>query len=200
MYPYLNYILAGYVLLYFIVLMILPTLIVGRKIGINPIVLSATDDAHGLIAQYFMICMVAVGVYVLLYAVYPACHGYFLPVTYLQGDILTGCGLAVLAFSLIWTSISQANMQSSWRVGIDKKHKTTLVTTGIFRFSRNPIYLGMIASFIGLFLVTPDTFTLIIVVIGNVLVQIQVRLEEDFLYKEHGQDYLAYRRNTRRFI
>jgi protein-S-isoprenylcysteine O-methyltransferase Ste14 len=58
----------------------------------------------------------------------------------------------------------------------------------------------MIATILGLFLVTPNAFTLLLVVIGYVLIQIQVRLEEEFLYKMHGQTYLEYKNSVRRFI
>ena len=200
MHQYLKFIVPGYVLIYAIVLLALPALVVGKKIGKSPVVLSATDDAHGLIAQYFKLCMIMVGVYALCILFIPDWERYFLPIIYLENDLLALSGLIILALSLLWTSASQIAMSTSWRVGIDQQQKTALVTSGIFRYSRNPIYLGMIASFIGLLLITPNAFTLIIVLIGNILIQIQVRLEEDFLYRSHGQDYLAYKSTTRRFI
>ena len=38
--------------------------------------------------------------------------------------------------------ISVICMKDSWRVGIPNKDKTKLVTTGIYRFSRSPAFLG----------------------------------------------------------
>ena len=197
---YLTFILPGYIVFYLLVLLVVPTLIVYRRIGKSPVVLSASDDAHGLIAKYFLVWMVLASIYIVLFTVYPAGYKYFMPMSYMENNILIICGLAILAVSLIWTSAAQINMQSSWRVGIDEKQKTELVNTGIFHFSRNPIYLGMIVSVLGLFLVTPNAFTLILVVLGYVLIQIQVRLEEEFLYKMHGQGYLDYKNSVRRFI
>ena len=200
MHPYLKFILPAYMLLYFVLLLIMPALIVGKKIGKNPVVISATDDAHGLIAKYFSLCLVSGGFYVVLFAMLPTCYAYLLPISYLESDSIIITGLLILVFSLVWTAASQINMQASWRVGIDNKQKTALVTEGIFRFSRNPIYLGMIASFVGLFLITPNAFTLIILIVGNILIQIQVRLEEEFLYRMHGRPYLDYKKAVRRFI
>jgi protein-S-isoprenylcysteine O-methyltransferase Ste14 len=91
-------------------------------------------------------------------------------------------------------------MKKSWRVGIDEQQKTELVTTGIFSYSRNPIYAGMLASVIGLFMVTPNGFTLLLMVAGYLLIQVQVRVEEDFLLKMHGQLYTNYKASVRRFV
>jgi protein-S-isoprenylcysteine O-methyltransferase Ste14 len=197
---YLKFILPAYLMVYFIVLLLIPAAVVGRKIGKSPLILSASDDAHGLIAKYFLVWLILAGVYVAVFSLYPASYPYFLPMTYMESDILRISGLAILFISLVWTSAAQINMQASWRVGIDEKQKTELVRTGIFRFSRNPIYLGMIISTVGLFLVTPNGFTLLLAVLGYVLVQIQVRLEEEFLYKMHGPDYINYKKSVRRFI
>ena len=72
-------------------------------------------------------------------------------------------------------------MGESWRIGVDNEHKTKLVHTGVFSISRNPIYLGMMVTLIGLFLVIPNAVTLLIFVLGVVVINIQVRLEEEYL-------------------
>ena len=197
---YLTFILPVYIVIYFLLLLVIPAVIVRKKIGKSPVVLSASDDAHGLIAKYFGAWMILASIYIILYVVHPASYTCFLPMSYLGSDALVISGLIVMIVSLLWTSAAQINMQASWRVGIDEKQKTELVSTGIFHFSRNPIYLGMIVSVVGLFLVTPNAFTMMLVVLGYVLIQIQVRLEEEFLYKMHGQTYLEYKNSVRRFI
>ena len=52
----------------------------------------------------------------------------------------------------------------SWRIGIDEKHQTALVKTGVFGFSRNPIFLGMMITLAGVFLVIPNVLTLLALV------------------------------------
>ena len=88
----------------------------------------------------------------------------------------------------------------SWRISIDDAHTTRLVNTGMFGISRNPIFLGMIVTLIGLFLVMPNAFTLLVVVLGVVVINIQVRLEEEFLQTTHGDEYAGYMRRVRRWI
>jgi protein-S-isoprenylcysteine O-methyltransferase Ste14 len=58
----------------------------------------------------------------------------------------------------------------------------------------------MILSLVGLFFTTPNTLTLIFLILGYVLIQIQIRLEEEFLTKEHGQAYIGYKQKVRRLI
>lgn len=55
-------------------------------------------------------------------------------------------------------------------------------------------------TLLGLFLVIPNAVTLLVVGLGVVLIQIQVRLEEEFLAKTHGEQYAKYRRDVRRWL
>jgi protein-S-isoprenylcysteine O-methyltransferase Ste14 len=53
---------------------------------------------------------------------------------------------------------------------------------------------------VGLFLVTPNALTALFLILGYVLIQIQIRLEEEFLGKEQGQAYINYKQKVRRLI
>jgi protein-S-isoprenylcysteine O-methyltransferase Ste14 len=96
--------------------------------------------------------------------------------------------------------VAQAQMGESWRIGIDEERRTPLVRKGVFGLCRNPIFLGMMLTLLGLFLVTPNAVTLLVLTLGVVLIQIQVRLEEEFLSKTHGEHYAEYRRHVRRWL
>lgn len=122
------------------------------------------------------------------------------PLTWLDGTLPRAAGWALLAASLIWVVVAQAQMDSSWRIGIDAASQPPLVSRGAFRISRNPIFLGMRASLLGLFLVLPNTASLAILLLGEVLMQVQVRLEEAHLSAAFGEDYDAYRSTVRRWL
>jgi protein-S-isoprenylcysteine O-methyltransferase Ste14 len=53
---------------------------------------------------------------------------------------------------------------------------------------------------LGLFLVLPNAITLLIWGTGDILIQIQVRLEEEFLARTHGGSYLEYQKQVRRWV
>jgi len=80
------------------------------------------------------------------------------------------------------------------------ENKTELITKGFFARSRNPIFLGIIIANIGIFLVLPNAFTLLIISLSTTSINTQVRLEEAFLLEEHGDEYLAYKNKVSRWI
>ena len=92
--------------------------------------------------------------------------------------------------SLLWIFVAQSQMADSWRIGIDQENETPLITKGLFSLSRNPIFLGILVADLGLFLVIPNALTLLIVVWVFHAIQIQVRLEEEFLIQTHNETYL----------
>lgn len=189
-----------YFIIYFGVAFVLKSLIVAKRIGKNPLVLPKDDSAYGLIGLYFKLTLIAMFIYVLAYSLFPTWHSIFSIIPTLDNENIKYIGLFVLAVSLVWTIIAQGHMKNSWRIGIDTETKTELVTTGLFGLSRNPIFFGMILSLIGLFLVTPNALTFLFLILGYVLIQIQIRLEEEFLTNEHGQIYIAYKHKVRRLI
>jgi protein-S-isoprenylcysteine O-methyltransferase Ste14 len=197
---FIKIILPIYFIIYFGIAFVLKSLIVAKRIGKNPLVLPKDDSAYGLIGLYFKLTLIAMFVYVLAFAFFPAWHTYFLQIIQLDNSTIKYIGLTLLLIALLWTVIAQGHMKNSWRIGIDTETKTELVTTGLFGLSRNTIFFGMILSLVGLFLVTPNALTALFLILGYVLIQIQIRLEEEFLGKEHGQEYINYKQKVRRLI
>ncbi|HLO16821.1 MAG TPA: isoprenylcysteine carboxylmethyltransferase family protein [Anaerolineales bacterium] len=76
-----------------------------------------------------------------------------------------------------------------------------LVTSGIYRFTRNPIYLGFLLMLIGIPLNSGSYWGIllapIMVVLFNKLV---IEHEEDYLAQKFGSDYESYKLNVRRWI
>ena len=122
------------------------------------------------------------------------------PIEMLQIHVLRLMGYVLLHLSLIWIFIAQRNLADEWRIGIDYENKVNLVTRGLFGISRNPIFLGVILIFLGLFFIIPNLLTAIILVSGYIVIQIQVRLEEQFLSEELGPAYKEYMKNVRRWL
>jgi protein-S-isoprenylcysteine O-methyltransferase Ste14 len=192
--------LPAYFVIYFGIAFVAKSLIVARRIGQNPLVLPKDDTAYGLIGYYFKNTLILMFIYTVFYALFPAHYEIFLVLQILDVLYLKYLGIGLLVLALIWTIIAQTDMKDSWRIGIDTQTKTELITTGLFKYSRNPIFLGMLTSLFGLFLLTPNALTFIFLIVGYILIQIQIRLEEEFLAKEHGQNYLFYRKKVRRFF
>lgn len=109
-------------------------------------------------------------------------------------------GLVVGLISLGLTAWAQATMGEAWKIGIDRDGVAELVKHGPFRWIRNPIYTGMMGTSVGLFLLVPCDPSLVLVVLTVYGLQLQARLEEDFLRDEHGDAYGAWVAITGRFL
>jgi len=148
----------------------------------------------------FKALFAAIVAVVIIYAFVPNAYQYLIPIHWFERTWIKLIGIVLLIVSLVWTILAQAQMGDSWRIGIDTEHRTTLIQRGVFRLSRNPIFVGMILTLFGLFLVIPNVGTLITLLIGIILIGIQVRLEEEYLIRTHGDKYIEYCRNVRRWV
>jgi protein-S-isoprenylcysteine O-methyltransferase Ste14 len=88
----------------------------------------------------------------------------------------------------------------SWRIGIDENNSNELVTTGMFKYSRNPIFLFMDLYFTGIMLIYPNIVFIIIAVCTFIGIHLQILREERFLLKKFGEKYSEYKKQTRRYI
>jgi len=81
------------------------------------------------------------------------------------------------------------------------KPTTEIVSTGIYRFTRNPMYLGLALMLAGLSIAMANLW--LIALLPPVLVVIHataIRHEEAYLEQEFGERYLDYKRSVRRWI
>ena len=189
-----------YLIMYMLVAFVIPTYRTYKQTGINPITFGKNDNAHDYIGFIMKVLIVLLFVAVLTYSMSEKMYSYLVPISYLQTQILTITGLALIHIALVWISFAQFQMSNSWRIGIDEKNKTKLVTDGVFSISRNPIFLGMILSVVGLFFIVPNALTFFLTITTYIVIQIQIRLEEEFLQKQHAQDYVNYKLKTKRLL
>ena len=187
-------------LVYFFLVFFLRSFLLWKRTKINPLTFNKGDDAHGYNGKVFSIISIIEVVVLFLYAFVPNWEKYLLPFWYLKNEYLTYVGWFLLVFSLAFVWFAQSNMRDSWRIGIDEEHKSELITDGFFAFSRNPIFSGIMIANIGLFLVLPNAFTLLIIALSTISINTQVRLEEEFLEEEFGDKYVDYKSSVRRWF
>jgi protein-S-isoprenylcysteine O-methyltransferase Ste14 len=192
--------LLGFFVLFFLSAFVWRSLVVYRRSGKNPLVLSVNDDAYGYVGRAFKTVIAAVAVVVTLNAVNPGSVLWLGVIALLQDRGLEIAGWMLLLVSLGWMLVAQMQMGISWRVGIDSQNATPLVSRGLFTLSRNPIFLAMRVNLLGLFLILPNGATLATLVAGELLMQIQVRLEEAHLAALHGELYAQYKARVRRWL
>ncbi len=109
------------------------------------------------------------------------------------GVLFCLAGLSLLLWSLV-------SFGQSFRVGIDTEHPDKLITTGVFAFSRNPIYVAFALILFGQFLIFPNWILLVYLAADIWLFHRQVLREEDYLKKHYGREYLEYCNRIRRYL
>lgn len=116
---------------------------------------------------------------------------------YISIDII---GFLIGLIGLSFCLYAQIKMSGSWRVGIDENVKTDLITTGLYKYIRNPTYLGLFLLNIGIWLIWPTWAVFFFTFTFALFLDIQVRCEEDYLTSIHGKRYIEYKNSTKRYI
>jgi protein-S-isoprenylcysteine O-methyltransferase Ste14 len=107
--------------------------------------------------------------------------------------------IALLFISTIFIIISFWNLKESTRVGLPRE-ETKLKKQGLYRISRNPMYLGVYLLDLASVLYTMNGLIFIISIIG-ILIHHQIILgEEEFLRKRFKADYENYCKKVRRYF
>lgn len=84
-----------------------------------------------------------------------------------------------------------------------KPHQaTSLVIKGIYKISRNPMYLGFLLLLIawGIFLAHLPSLFLIPAVFVIYINTFQIPAEEEALHIKFGEDFISYKNNVRRWL
>jgi len=164
-------------------------------------VVKRSDPIQFTLEKYKLIITIVLLLVILLYSILPDYYWIVFPVEYLELRPIKIIGIAVLTGSLIFVKISQNQLRDSYRIGVDHTQENVkLVTAGIYKYSRNPIALGMILSLIGFFLLIPNAITLLVMVSGYIVAQIRIKIEEEHLQKNIGEEYNRYCKSTRKWI
>ena len=78
---------------------------------------------------------------------------------------------------------------------------STLVTSGTYRISRNPAYLGWVAAYLGVTMLAGWTWCLVLLPLVVLIIdRLVIVREERFLEQRFGTEYAAYKQRVRRWI
>ena len=81
------------------------------------------------------------------------------------------------------------------------KPANSLQTTGIYSYSRNPMYLGLLFTYLGVAFIFGNWWTIFLLPILIIVITYRVILpEERYLARAFGDEYSAYKKKVRRWI
>jgi protein-S-isoprenylcysteine O-methyltransferase Ste14 len=118
----------------------------------------------------------------------------------LDGDTVRylGLGLYVVGGVLRLVPVFALGRRFSGLVAIQEGHQ--LLTTGIYRWLRNPSYLGLLLGLAGWDLVFRSALGLLLTLPIVAVILARIHSEEALLLSEFGEEYEAYRRRTWRLL
>lgn len=109
-------------------------------------------------------------------------------------------GMAMVSLAVLLYAIAIRRLGESWRLGIDRATPGPLVTDGIYRWTRHPIYVAFDLLFVGTFLVLGSVIFLVLAVVWIPLLHGFMLREERFLTQRYGDAYRAYCRRVGRYF
>jgi len=154
---------------------------------------------HNLAKKYKLtppdLLLFIIGFQILAHFFFPLIRIIMSPFTYLGIPLI----ILGLYFNIIW--VADIFLKKEKTTTDPYKMPSKLVTYGLFRFTRNPTYLGMALELIGVAIllgsITPFIFPIIFIILTDRLV---IPLEERNLEKKFGKKYLDYKARVGRWI
>jgi protein-S-isoprenylcysteine O-methyltransferase Ste14 len=107
--------------------------------------------------------------------------------------------LFLLAAGLLYTFISLVNLGRSTRLGLPEE-STELKTSGLYKFSRNPMYLGFNLITASSVVYTLNYTILLISLYSIIIYHLIILAEEKFLENRFGEQYFEYKRKVNRYL
>ena len=109
-------------------------------------------------------------------------------------------GVVLLFLGVFIFTAAMLTMRDNWRAGFDRDQNTSLVTNGIYRFSRNPAFVGFDLLYIGCAVTFPNIVNVAAAFACVLLFHVQILGEEKYCAEAFGQEYADYRTKVRRYL
>lgn len=126
---------------------------------------------------------------------------YFMPIQTIIEPPYTYFGMLLILVGVgldVWAATFFKKAETSFKL---RGKNTSLVTDGPFGFSRNPIYLGILAVLLGMAIFFGTLISFLYPVLFFISFQfIIIPMEEKRMEEIFGEKYLDYKHNTRRWI
>ena len=101
---------------------------------------------------------------------------------------------------LLLTSLCWSKMGTRWRMAVSLEGKEELITDGLFKYVRHPIYALSLLLMACSIVVVPTVPMFVVGAIHFALIQLKARNEERHLSAVHGDAYRRYLARTARFL
>ena len=108
-------------------------------------------------------------------------------------------GILLGIVAIFFFASATITMKNSWRVGIPEE-KTSLITNGIYKWSRNPAFVGFDLLFCSICLIFYNIPLVIVSIWSAVMLHLQILQEEVYMHNMFGEEYDNYKKHTLRYF
>ena len=123
------------------------------------------------------------------------------PLARVLGPPLVWIGRAPILVGVVINLIADAEFKRRATTVKPFEQSTALVTAGAFRFTRNPMYLGMVLMLVGVAILLGTGSPFLVVPVFMWLMTVRfIRVEETMLERVFGETFLEYKRRVRRWL
>jgi len=124
------------------------------------------------------------------------------PIVTAGSSVLVALGIAVLAAGIALDIVALRTFGRRGTTVLPALRPTSvIVASGPYRFTRNPMYVGLALAYIGIALLANTVWQFLLLPAGVLAVdRYVIRREERYLAAKFGEEYNAYRRHVRRWL
>lgn len=126
---------------------------------------------------------------------------HWVPLGFGRPAVVVLCGALVLAAGIALAATGVVTVRRHKTTIVPHRPVSTLVTTGPYRISRNPMYAGLALQYLGGTLLAGSWWPVIVVpLVLAIVLRLAVRPEERYLTERFGDEYATYQRQVRRWL
>ena len=128
------------------------------------------------------------------------CHNNLIAIPGIISPVLLTIGTTLNVIGLIIAITARRTLADNWSGDIEIKKDHKLITTGIYKYVRHPIYTGVIAMALGTILLIMSINAFIFFGIISALMIFKLKQEEKLLTKYFPKEYPEYKKRTKGLI
>ncbi|MGE5238741.1 MAG: methyltransferase family protein [Chloroflexota bacterium] len=171
---------------------------IKRRLGKSPNVRPRGPKEWGLWLGWFLVIAGWVGQPILIGGF--SAVGLLSFIYPLDGLAAAVTGTALILSGHAGTLWCYAALGDAWRMGVDRRERTGLVTGGPYGLVRHPIYLFQIIILTGAMFLLPTPLSMLIIGVHFTCVLVKSLDEEAHLMRVHGSAYRVYCERTGRLL
>ena len=119
----------------------------------------------------------------------------------IRNELIFGSFMIIIGLIIILSAIILFKKYQTTITPINPSNATKLITDGIYKFSRNPMYLGLLLVLVGISIILNLTGGFFFIILFILYINLfQIIPEENTMVDLFKDEFLEYKKNVRRWI